>query len=294
MMIKSPNPVIAGGVRLWQNSGDFGGSMYLDFFKLTEMPFNITPDPHYLYMSRQHREAYNHVMYGIRERKGFIQLTGEVGSGKTTLCRAVLAELGQNVQTALILNPCLTEAQLVRAILEDFGLKTAGKDMLKLIGTLNTFLLAKLEARENVALVIDESQNLSLRLMEQIRLLSNLETTHQKLIQIVLVGQPELEDKLKDVALRQLRQRITVRYHLGALDEEEVGAYIAHRLAMAGANKNVTFDSRAVHLAHRYSGGIPRLVNAVCDNALLAGYVAGTRCIDKGCMKRAITQLEGR
>ena len=268
--------------------------MYLDFFNLREMPFNITPDPHYLYMSRQHREAYNHVMYGIRERKGFIQLTGEVGSGKTTLCRAVLAELGQNVQTALILNPCLTEAQLVRAILQDFGLKTTGKDMLKLFETLNTFLLAKLEARENVALVIDESQNLSLKLMEQIRLLSNLETTRQKLIQIVLVGQPELEDKLKDVALRQLRQRITVRYHLGALDEAEVGAYIAHRLTMAGADGSISFDAKAIRLTHRYSGGIPRLINAVCDNALLAGYVAGCRTIDGRCLKRAITQLEGR
>lgn len=268
--------------------------MYLDFFNLREMPFNITPDPHYLFMSRQHREAHNHVMYGIRERKGFIQLTGEVGSGKTTLCRAVLAELGHNVQTALILNPCLTETQLVRAILEDFGLKTTGKDMLKLIQTLNTFLLAKLEAKENVALLIDEAQNLSPRLMEQIRLLSNLETTHQKLIQIVLIGQPELADKLKDASLRQLRQRITVRYHLGPLDESEIGAYVAHRLTTAGGSSRLFFDTKALHLAFRYSEGIPRLINAVCDHALLAGYVAGTWAIDGRCMKRAIAQLEGK
>jgi general secretion pathway protein A len=268
--------------------------MYLDFFKLKEAPFNITPDPHYLFMSRQHREAHNHVMYGIRGRKGFIQLTGEIGSGKTTLCRAVLAELGQNVQTALILNPCLTEAQLIRAILQDFGLKTTGKDMLTLIQTLNTFLLAKMEAKENVALLIDESQNLSLKLMEQIRLLSNLETTHQKLIQIVLIGQPELADKLNDDSLRQLRQRITVRYHLGPLDENEIGAYVAHRLKTAGADGRLVFENRALHLAHRYSGGIPRLINAVCDNALLAGYVEGTWAIDGKCMKRAIAQLEGR
>jgi general secretion pathway protein A len=267
--------------------------MYLDFFKLKEAPFNITPDPHYLFMSRQHREAHNHVMYGIRERKGFIQLTGEIGSGKTTLCRAVLAELGQNVQTALILNPCLTEAQLIRAILQDFGLKTTGKDMLTLIQTLNTFLLAKMEAKENVALLIDESQNLSLKLMEQIRLLSNLETTHQKLIQIVLIGQPELADKLNDASLRQLRQRITVRYHLGPLDESEIGAYVTHRLKTAGADGRLVFESKALHLAHRYSGGIPRLINAVCDNALLAGYVSGTWSIDGKCMKRAIAQLEG-
>jgi general secretion pathway protein A len=268
--------------------------MYLEFFKLKEPPFNITPDPHYLFMSRQHREAYNHVMYGIRERKGFIQLSGEVGSGKTTLCRAVLAELGSSVQTALILNPCLTEAQLLRAMLHDFGLTTAKKDMLGLIETLNAFLLAKLEARENVALLIDEAQNLSPRVMEQVRLLSNLETTHQKLIQIVLVGQPELNDKLRDPALRQLRQRITVRYHLGPLEEAEADAYIRHRLAMAGGGADLVFDARAVSLAHRYSKGVPRLINAVCDNALLAGYVAGTSCIDGHCMKRAIAHLEGR
>lgn len=267
--------------------------MYLEFYNLKEPPFNITPDPHYLFMSRQHREAYNHVMYGIRGRKGFIQLTGEVGSGKTTLCRAVLAELGHNVQTALILNPCLTEAQLIRAILQDFGLKTAGKDMLKLIETLNTFLLQKLEAKENVALLIDESQNLSSKLMEQIRLLSNLETTQQKLIQIVLIGQPELGYKLDDPTLRQLRQRITVRYHLGPLDENEIGSYISHRIATAGGNVRLIFDAQAIHLAYQYSEGIPRLINSVCDNALLAGYVSGTWRIDKACMKRAIAQLEG-
>lgn len=267
--------------------------MYLAFYKLKEPPFNITPDPHYLFMSRQHREAYNHIMYGIRGRKGFIQLTGEVGSGKTTLCRAVLAELGHNVQTALILNPRLTEAQLVRAILKDFGLKTAGKDMLKLIETLNTFLLAKMDAQENVALLIDESQILSTRLMEQIRLLSNLETTRQKLIQIVLIGQPELSDKLNDPALRQLRQRITVRYHLGPLDEIEIGSYIAHRLSTAGGDGHLIFNAEASHLVYQYSEGIPRLINAVCDNALLAGYVAGTWCIDQNCITRAISQLEG-
>jgi general secretion pathway protein A len=267
--------------------------MYLDFYKLKEPPFNITPDPHYLFMSHQHREAYNHIMYGIRGRKGFIQLTGEVGSGKTTLCRAVLAELGHQVNTAFILNPCLTETQLIRAILQDFGLKTTGKDMLKLIETLNTFLLQKMEAKENVALLIDESQNLSAKLMEQIRLLSNLETTHQKLIQIVLIGQPELSDKLNDPALRQLRQRITVRYHLGPLDEKETGIYIAHRLFVAGGTTRLTFDSKAVHLVHKYSQGIPRLINSVCDNALLAGYVANTWRIDKACLKRAIAQLEG-
>ncbi len=267
--------------------------MYLEFFKLREPPFNITPDPHYLFFSRQHRAAYDHVMYGIRQRKGFIQLTGEVGSGKTTLCRAVLAELGRAVQTALILNPCLTEAQLMRAILQDFGLKTTGKDMLRLVETLNAFLLDKMHQGENVALLIDEAQNLSPKLMEQIRLLSNLETTQQKLIQIVLIGQPELDEKLAHPSLRQLRQRITVRFHLGPLSEEEIGAYVSHRLEMAGSNGRVVFEPRALRLVHKYSEGIPRLVNAVCDNALLAGYVAGTWRISSDCMKKAIAQLEG-
>lgn len=267
--------------------------MYLDFFRLKEPPFNITPDPRYLFFSRQHREAYNHVMYGIRERKGFIQLTGEVGSGKTTLCRAVLSELGGHVQTALILNPCLTEAQLMRAILHDFGLPSAGKDMLKLIETLNQFLLQRLEAGTNVALLIDEAQNLSQKLMEQIRLLSNLETARHKLIQIVLVGQPELEDKLADTALRQLRQRITVRYRLRPLQEEEVGNYVTHRLEMAGAGGRITFEPKALRSIFRHSGGIPRLINAICDNALLAGYVAGTWRIDDACTQRALAQLDG-
>jgi len=206
----------------------------------------------------------------------------------------VLAELGRQVQTALILNPCLTETQMIRAILQDFGLKTTGKDMLSLVQMLNTFLLARMEARENVALLIDESQNLTPKLMEQIRLLSNLETAQQKLIQIVLIGQPELEEKLKAPSLRQLRQRITVRYHLGPLDEDETAPYIAHRLATAGGNGRLAFDDRAVKLVYRYSEGIPRLINAVCDNALLAGYVAGSWTITGDCVKRAIRQLEGR
>jgi general secretion pathway protein A len=268
--------------------------MYLRFYSLAEPPFNITPDPRYLYFSDQHREAYHHVMYGIEQRKGFIQLTGEVGSGKTTLCRAVLDRLGKKTETALILNPCLTEAQLVRAILHDYGLTSGRKDLLSLIETLNAFLLERMRAGDNVALLIDESQNLSLKLMEQIRLLSNLETAQQKLIQIVLIGQPELEEKLASPELRQLKQRITVRYHLGPLKEHEVGGYIAHRLKTAGADSRLRFEPKAVQLAYRYSGGIPRVINAVCDNALLAGYVAGLYEIDARCIKRAISHLEGR
>ena len=267
--------------------------MYLEFFKLKEAPFNITPDPHYLFFSHQHRAAYDHVMYGIRQRKGFIQLTGEVGSGKTTLCRAVLAELGRAVQTALILNPCLTEAQLMRAILKDFGLKTTGKDMLNLIETLNAFLLEKMQQGENVALLIDEAQDLSPQVMEQIRLLSNLETDQQKLIQIVLVGQPELKQRLASHDLRQLRQRITVRYHISPLTLEETTVYISHRLTVAGSDGSIRFEPGAVSLVFKFSRGVPRLINALCDNVLLAAFVAGTREIDAKCVKKGIEQLEG-
>jgi len=268
-------------------------SLYLKFYGLSEAPFNLTPDPRYLYFSAQHREAFDHVLYGIEQRKGFIALTGEVGSGKTTLCRAVLNKLGRQTQTALILNPCLTETQLLRAILHDYGLPTARKDLLGLIETLNAFLLERLRAGDNVALLIDEAQNLSPRLMEQIRLLSNLETDQQKLIQIVLIGQPELDAKLRQPALRQLRQRIVVRYHLGALSEPEVGAYIEHRLRTAGADGRLRFDARAVRMAYGFSRGLPRLINAVCDHALLAGYVAETFAINARCMTRAIRELNG-
>ncbi len=268
--------------------------MYLEYYHLKERPFSLTPDPRYLYLAPQHREAYHHLMYGIEHRLGFIQLTGEVGSGKTTICRAVLNSLREKARTALILNPCLTEGQLLRAILHDFGIEARGSDRLRHIERLNAFLLERLKEGVNVALIIDEAQNLSPALMEQVRLLSNLETDQEKLLQIVLVGQPELEERLAHVALRQLRQRITVRYTLRPLTEQEVDAYIAHRLRMAGGDGQPVFDARAVAAVHRYSGGIPRLVNAVCDGALLAGYVAQTAVIDAACVKKAIQHLEGK
>lgn len=267
--------------------------MYLDFFGLREMPFNITPDPRYLYLSRHHREAFDHLVYGIRNRKGFIELTGEVGSGKTTLCRAVLTHLGDAVETALILNPFLTATQLLRAVLEDFGVEPRGRDKLAYTRQLNQFLLDRNREGKNVALLIDEAQNLPPDLMEQVRLLSNLETDQHKLLQIVLAGQPELRDRLAAPELRQLRQRILVRFHLPPLDEADVAGYIQHRLTMAGAPADVVFEPHAVRRIHKHTGGVPRLINAVCDNALLAGYVLQTRTIDAGCVKKAIEQLEG-
>jgi general secretion pathway protein A len=267
--------------------------MYLDFYGLKEFPFNITPDPRYLYLSRHHKEAFDHLLYGITSRKGFIELTGEVGSGKTTLCRAVLSHLGDSIRSALVLNPYLTETQLLRAILQDFGLTPAGRDKLSHTNQLNAFLLDQNRNGINVALIIDEAQNLSLELLEQIRLLSNLETDQHKLLQIVLSGQPELREVLNRPQLRQLRQRILVRFHLPPLDVEDAAHYIDHRLKTAGADAAVAFTPEAVQLIFQTSGGVPRLINALSDNALLAGYVLGQRIIDAACVSMAIKQLEG-
>ncbi len=267
--------------------------MYLDYYNLTEAPFNVTPDPRYLYFTKHHREAFDHLMYGIEHRRGFIELTGEVGSGKTTLCRAVLANLDESVETALILNPMLSESQLIRAIVNDFGLQVKGRDRLDHIEVLNEFLLQKNREGINVAVLIDEAQDLSPEVMEQIRLLSNLETDQHKLLQIVLCGQPELQARLNRSDLRQLRQRITVRYHIPPLTPEETMMYINHRLHVAGANGNLVFDYGATKEIYRYSKGSPRTINALSDNALLAGFVGRTMTIDAACVRRAIRQLEG-
>ncbi|MFO7870746.1 MAG: AAA family ATPase [Kiritimatiellia bacterium] len=267
--------------------------MYLEFYNLDEYPFSVTPDPRFLYFAPHHKEAYDHLMYGIKARKGFIEMTGEVGSGKTTLCRAVLANLDKDVETALILNPSLTETQLLRAMLNDFGLEVRGRDRLAYIEKLNEFLLWKNRENVNVALLIDEAQDLSPQVMEQIRLLSNLETDQEKLIQIVLVGQPELVRRLDRPDLRQLRQRITVRYHIPPLTQEDTEMYIRHRLWVAGADGTAVFDPSAIREVCKFSKGCPRLINAVCDNALLAGYVARTRKINAKSVKKAIQQLEG-
>ena len=269
--------------------------MYLDFYGFREAPFSLTPDPRFLYLSGRHREALEHLLYGIRERKGFTQLTGEVGAGKTTICRAALERLGPTVKTALILNPVLSSAQLVRTILVELGLEPPARtDRALYLERLNEFLLAQVTEGYDVVLFIDEAQDLSPELLEQVRLLSNLETDRRKLLQIVLLGQPELGAMLDRRELRQLRQRITVRYHLTPLDREEVELYVQWRMQVAGSNGRPRFTPRALRRVHRYSKGIPRLVNAVCDTALLASYVAGTDEIDHRHVARAVGELEGR
>ena len=268
--------------------------MYNDFYGFHEAPFNITPDPRFLFFSDKHREAFNHVLFGIRERKGFIQITGEVGAGKTTVCRAILAELGPTYKTALILNPMVTATQMVRTILTELGLEARKTDRTEYLDTLNRFLLEQAAQGNDVVVLIDESQDLEPDLLEQVRLLSNLETDQRKLLQIVLIGQPELREKLNRRELRQLRQRITVRYHLAPLNRLETERYIVHRLRIAGAeNGRPTFSSWAIRAIHKYSGGVPRLINAVCDKALLYGYVNATYELRARAVRQAIRELEG-
>ena len=266
--------------------------LYLSFYGLQEEPFNITPDPRFLFYSARHKEAYDLLRYGIENRKGFIELVGEVGSGKTTLCRAVLSSLPKNVQTALVLNPTLTETQLLRAILNDLGLTVKGRDRLSYIEQLNSYLLFMAREGNNVALFIDEAQDLEPGVMEQIRLLSNLETDQQKLMQIVLIGQPELRDRLSRSDLRQLRQRILVRCRLDELNEKEVAYYISHRLKVAGAREGVAFDAESVHLVHKYSKGLPRLINSLCDRAMMAAYLEKSHVVHGAHVRKAIHDVE--
>jgi len=269
--------------------------MYKDYYRLKEEPFNITPDPRYLLATAQHTEALNHLLYGIRHRKGFICLTGEIGAGKTTLCRALLNRLGPAFHTALILNPVLTETQFLKAALREFGISTKRLDRLRYLELLNKYLLRVNSTGDDAVLIIDEAQDMPDKTLEMARLLSNLETERQKLLQIVLVGQPELRDKLRKRKFAQLAQRITVRYHLGRLTFDETDAYLRHRLSVAGAaalgDNVIRFDRAAVKEIYRYSEGTPRLINAVGDKALLAGYVYRTCRIGRRIVRKAIREL---
>jgi general secretion pathway protein A len=267
--------------------------VYLDFYGLKEPPFDLAPNPRFLFYSPRYREAFNHLLYGIRERKGFVQLTGEVGCGKTTICRAMLKQLGDQYATALILNPLLDGDQLLRAIALEFGLNAKGMDRFETLSALNQFLIDLLFHGRDAVLIIDEAQDLTPELLEQIRLLSNLETEDRKLLQIVLMGQPELRVRLNDHQLRQLRQRITVRFHIDALRRSELASYIQHRLHTAGSNGEPSFTFGALLRIYHYSKGIPRLVNALCDKCLLAGYVQQRSRIDHSIAALAVRELEG-
>jgi len=247
--------------------------MYLDFFGFEEKPFNLIPDPRFVFLSRNHKEAFAHLLYGIDNHAGFIALTGEVGSGKTTVLRALLNQLdADRYRTALIFNPGLSPPELLKSINREFGIPASAADGSSPLDALNSFLLQQNADGRTVVLVIDEAQGLEARALEQIRLISNLETDREKLIQIVLAGQPELAQMLKRKDLRQLSQRITVRYHLEPMDFQDTVAYVRHRIEVAGGKGAKLFSRSALKQIHAYSGGLPRLINVACDRALLAGY----------------------
>lgn len=248
--------------------------MYQRFFNLRESPFNVNPDPRYLFMTRQIQEALAGLTYGIQNRKGFILLTGEVGTGKTTLVNRLLDWLrGQRVATAYIFNSQLQVNHLFDFIMADFEIPYDSREKSQVLLRLNQWLLERYRAGETAVLIVDEAQNLSSELLEEIRLLTNLETATEKLLQIVLAGQPELEERLKLPQLRQLRQRITLRCRTSALSLEETYGYIAERLRIAGANGEPIFSKEAIQAIHQYSRGIPRVVNLLCEHSMINAYV---------------------
>ena len=270
--------------------------MYLQFFGLAEKPFAITPDPRYLYLSGRHADALAHLVYGINEAGGFIQLTGEVGTGKTTTIRSLLARAPKSAEIALILNPRLSATEFLRALCEELGLgadDNAGADNKSLVDLLNRYLLRAHAQGRRVVLVVDEAQNLAPDVLEQVRLLTNLETETQKLLQIILIGQPELRKLLAREDLRQIAQRITARFHLDPLSREETYAYVRHRLRVAGATTDV-FTRGALREVYRISGGIPRVINILCDRAMLGAYTQELHQVPGSLVRRAGAEIFGR
>ncbi len=269
--------------------------MYPEYFGLTEASFSITPDPHYLYLSQRHREALAHLLYGAGDSGGFVLLTGEVGTGKTTICRAFLEQLPEHVDVALILNSAVNVPELLHSVCGEFGIEVPeGETSPKiLVDTLNSYLLETHAKGRRPVLMIDEAQNLRTEVLEQIRLLTNLETHKHKLLQIFLVGQPELRDLLEQRNLRQLSQRITARYHLTPLNGEETAAYIRHRLAVAGVERQL-FTAAALRRIFHLSGGIPRLINILCDRSLLGAFATHANLVDRRIVSWAFRELHGK
>jgi type II secretory pathway predicted ATPase ExeA len=268
--------------------------IYCDHFHLTQEPFNITPDPSFLYLSDSHKEALAQLVYGIKARRGFVVLTGEVGTGKTTLIQCLLEELNGTTKTAVLFNMIVSPKDLLRYVCEKFGLvgdQDGHREVHDYICLLERFLLESYRNRENVALIIDEAQNLSTEVLENVRLLSNFETAHHKLLQILLVGQPELSNRLNAFEVRQMKQRVALRHHLSPLNLPECREYIAKRLEIAGGSISL-FKAKAVEAVHTYSGGIPRLINILCDNGLLTAYALRRNTVEAGMIAEIARDLQ--
>jgi len=267
--------------------------MFEHFFGLTENPFNLTPDPRFIFLSEVHQEALSHLRYGIEKRKGFVLITGEVGAGKTTVCRTLLAELQGNIRTAMILNPSLSDIELLQTICQEFGLDASQDSKKALLDSLYNFLIEGFEKGENAVLIIDECQNLSPGVLEQIRMLSNLETEKEKLLQIILIGQPELVNILSAQSLRQINDRIVLRYHMWPLDYDDTRDYIYHRLVMSGSHGRINFSTKAIRDIYSYSQGVPRKINAVAERSLLIAYLRSKTRITGPIVHAAIKELQG-
>jgi len=269
--------------------------MYASHFGLTERPFSLAPDPRYLYLSDGHREALAHLLYGLGEGGGFVQLTGEVGTGKTTVCRTLLDQLPPEVDVAMIFNPRLTSAELIATVCDELRVPypTGTRSLKVLVDALSRALLDAHARGRRTVLIIDEAQNLSMEVLEELRLLTNLETTRHKLLQVILIGQPELGELLQRTELRQLSQRVTARYHLRPFTFAETRAYVQHRMAIAG-QQTAIFSDAALRVAHARAAGVPRLINSVCDRALLGAFSRGRRRVTAGIVRRAAAEVLGR
>ena len=271
--------------------------MYAAYFGLAHEPFSIAPDPRYLYMSERHREALAHLLYGLGAGGGFVLLSGEIGTGKTTVCRLFLEQIPANCNVAYIFNPKLTVIELLQSICEEFHIAVPPADhaptVKDYLDPLNDFLLREHAAGRNNVLIIDEAQNLSAEVLEQLRLLTNLETSERKLLQIILIGQPELRSMLAQPDLEQLAQRVIARYHLDAMTAPETAQYIQHRLEVAGLDRPLPFDRRALQRVHQLARGVPRRVNLLCDRALLGAFAGGQPVADRRTVEKAASEVFG-
>ncbi|MBF0490293.1 MAG: AAA family ATPase [Candidatus Omnitrophica bacterium] len=264
--------------------------MYNNFYNLKETPFNLTPNSRFFFKSDKHTEALDSLVYAINQRKGFVVITGEIGSGKTTVCRTLLNKLDKHTQVALVTNTHLSSKDLLMTIMEDLEIEFQAGSKARMLSQLNTYLIEQLQKDNNVVLIIDEAQNLKPSVLEEIRMLSNLETETEKLIQIILLGQPELKQKLSLARLEQLRQRVSVYFHLSPLSKQETKEYVVHRLRIASESNREYMTNQALDLIYEFSKGVPRLINQICDSAFLTGYVKEAQIIDEHILQEVITE----